>query len=95
MANGGIIGPLQTPINGNLITQFTAPGTFTPIKTTADVLVVAGGGGGGWNSGGGGAGGVVFTPAHPLPASPVSVTVGAGGSKGLAPGSAPGSQGNT
>jgi hypothetical protein len=85
MANGGIIGPLQTPINGDLITQFTAPGTFIPLKATADVLVVAGGGGGTTsNGGGGGAGGVVFTPAHPLPGSPVPVTVGAGGATGVA-----------
>jgi hypothetical protein len=43
-ANGGFIGIVNQPTS-TLTTQFTAPGTFIPKLTTANVLVVAGGGG--------------------------------------------------
>ena len=79
MANGGIIGPTTTPTLGNLITQFTSPGTFNRGVPQGDVLVVSGGGGNWINASGAGAGGVIYTPAHPLPASGVPVVVGAGG----------------
>ena len=79
MANGGIIGPVNDPIIGDVVTPFTSPGTYNPYTPQGDVLVVAGGGGGGaLNGGGGGAGGVIFTPAHPLPGSSIPITVGAG-----------------
>tara|TARA_R100000900_G_scaffold43068_1_gene35186 strand:+ start:824 stop:1783 length:960 start_codon:yes stop_codon:yes gene_type:complete len=85
MANGGIIGPVQEPTIGDVVTPFTSPGTFVAKKTqNVGLLVVAGGGGGGhrtqWNGSGGGAGGFRLFPAHPVTAGqPVSVTIGAGG----------------
>jgi len=91
MSNGGIIGPTQTPTLSNLITSFTAPGTFTKSGAnstgTATVLVVAGGGGGGGKTAasGGGAGGFRLITGQTLPASAVPVTVGGGGAGG-APG---------
>ena len=84
--NGGIIGPpnaVQTGCTSENITSFTSSGTFTAQanQTSADILVVAGGGGGGTVfGGGGGAGGLLATPNHPIPSSPVPITVGAGGS---------------
>ena len=85
MANGGIIGPVNDPTVGDVITPFTSPGTFIAKKTqNVGLLVVAGGGGGGHrtqgNGSGGGGGGVRLLPAHPVTAGqPVSVTIGAGG----------------
>ena len=69
---------------------FKASGTFTPQKAlSCDVLVVAGGGGGGTNHGGGaGAGGYRTTTSLPV-STAITVTVGAGGSKG------PGTQGSS
>jgi hypothetical protein len=66
---------------------FTSSGTFTPSQAlSVDYLVVAGGGGGGGNiSGGGGAGGFrtnVGGSPFSVTTTPISVTVGAGGSKG-------------
>ena len=78
-SNGGYIGFTQTPSLGDLITQFTSPGTFNRGAPQGAVLVVAGGGGNWNNASGSGAGGVRFQPAHPLPASSVPVVVGAGG----------------
>jgi len=55
-----LIGAAQTATLGDKITTFTSSGTFTPVKSAVDFLVVAGGGGGssrGAGSGGGGAGG--------------------------------------
>jgi len=87
MSNGGIIGPVNDPTLADFTTTFTASGTYTspglgPLE--ADYLVVAGGGGGGTRfGGGGGAGG--YRTSFPggtklsVPASPISVTVGAGG----------------
>lgn len=77
MANGGIIGPNNDVVFGKYI-SFTSPGTYTTGGcTSVDVLVVAGGGGG--SGGGGGAGGVRLISSHPIPASPIPVTVGSGG----------------
>jgi len=76
-ANGGVIGVTITPQFGKY-TTFTAPGTYTTGGcTSVDVLVVAGGGGG--SAGGGGAGGVRLISSHPIPTSPIPVTVGSGG----------------
>ena len=51
MANGGIIGPVQTSTTNSVsdkISTFNASGTFTAQATAdADFLVVAGGGGAG------------------------------------------------
>ena len=50
MANGGIIGPVQTTSRGDYQTVFTSSGNYcTPGHGpgTASVLVVSGGGGGG------------------------------------------------
>ena len=87
--NGGIIGPVNLPV-GNKITSVTSSTNFTRdgqnIPDTAPaVLVVAGGGGGQNNSGNGGAGagGFRISYNHPLPASAVPVTIGAGGAKHL------------
>jgi hypothetical protein len=67
------------------IHTFLNSGTFTPaVALSCDVLVVAGGGGGGgyYSSGGGGAGGFRTSTSFATVASPYSITVGAGGSKG-------------
>ena len=86
--NGGLIGKENLPnqTGRTKITEITSSGNFTvsPNNTTdtADaVMVVAGGGGGQNNSGGGGAGagGFRLISSHPLPASAVPVTIGAGG----------------
>jgi hypothetical protein len=61
---------------------FTSSGTFTPSFTgVVEVLVVAGGGGAGSDmGGGGGGGGVISTTSYSVTAgSPITVTVGAGG----------------
>jgi hypothetical protein len=71
-------------INAPQVQTFNANGTFTvPSGLTAvDVLVIAGGGAGGSdNGGGGGAGGLIYRPGFPItPGTPISVTVGDGGS---------------
>ena len=102
--NGGYVGPTVTTqgaVNtSESITTFNAPGTFTAINgiTQVDLLVVAGGGGSAGathNSGGcsgSGGGGMRVITSHPVPASPIAVTVGAGGSG--ATGNANGSPGN-
>ncbi len=89
MANGGIIGPINDPTKTDLLEAFTSPGTFTsPIgATTGDLLIVAGGGGSGSaQGGGGGAGGYRVLTCQSIPASGVTVTVGAGGALGNNPG---------
>ena len=72
---------------------FTASGTFTPSKgLSCDVLVVAGGGGGNTVSGvgssnrggGGGAGGLLYSASQSVN-SATTITVGAGGSRGIYP----------
>ena len=78
--NGGIIGASNVPTAANpnaLVTDITSSGCFCRTGTTATVIVVGGGGGGA--QAGGGAGGVLVTECHPLPASAVPVTIGAGG----------------
>ena len=97
MANGGIIGPVQTVTQCSVsakVTSFTSSGTLTAQATTnIDYLVVAGGGGGGYRlNGGGGAGGYRASGFGPSPlrgsSIPVvkctdyAVTVGAGGAAG-------------
>jgi len=72
---------------------FLSSGTFTPAKPlSCDVLVVAGGGGGNTVSGvgssnrggGGGAGGLLYSASQSV-SSATTVTVGAGGSRGIYP----------
>jgi len=87
MANGGIIGPVNTVFKTDKITTFTSSGTFTPrlgAAASVDYLVIAGGGSGGSDyGGGGGAGG--HRSSFPggtklnLSAGPHAVTIGAGG----------------
>jgi len=80
-----LIGAAQTLTAGTQaqqITTFNSSGTFAaqPRTTNAWVLVLAGGGGGCVGGGsGGGAGGHLEVPSHPLPLSPVPITVGGGG----------------
>jgi len=75
-------------VNGYWIHTFTASGTFTPTASIdCEYLVIAGGGGGGDDvGGGGGAGGyrtnVGGTLLSLATGSPITVTVGAGGSRG-------------
>lgn len=99
MANGGIIGPANDPVNltvsapGSAVT-FTAGGTFNPFSApadandfrTADVLVIAGGRGGGTQGGGGGGGYYQFSPAASIPGSPAPMTIGGGGQGAPGPG---------
>lgn len=72
---------------------FLSSGTFTPAKAlSCDVLVVAGGGGGNTVSGvgnsnrggGGGAGGLLYSASQSVN-SATTITVGAGGSRGIYP----------
>src|SRR5210317_1083997 len=102
MANGGIIGPANDPVNLTVsapgsVANFNSSGTFTPFSApaaaadfrTANVLAIAGGRGGGTNiGGGGGAGWVQYNPAHSIPNSAAPVTVGGGGSGGSGNGGA-------
>jgi len=100
MANGGIIGPANDPVNqtvsapGTAVT-FTSNGTFNPFSApsdatnfrTADVLVIAGGRGGATNIGGGGGGGYYqFTPGHSIPGSSAPMSIGGGGQGAPGPG---------
>jgi len=89
-AYGGIIGADNVPSPAKKVTQVNASGCFNRTMPTATVVVVAGGGGG--SQGGGGAGGVLVVACHPLPASAVPVTIGAGGADtpGQGPIGAPG-----
>ena len=82
LSNGGVIGTDNDPAAATqsaAVTTFNSSGTFTAAsRTTAcNLLVVAGGGSGAF--GGGGAGGYRAINPHPLPASAVTVTIGAGG----------------
>ena len=90
MANGGIIGPPNTAGQSYIadkVTTVTSTGCFTKASCNpaapgnATVIAVAGGGASGADAGGaGGAGGLLVTACHPLPASAVPITIGAGGS---------------
>lgn len=89
MANGGIIGPVNVPTlvtTASTVQQFLSSGTYTNPSpgniTSVSVLVVAGGGGSGGNfpsGGGGGGGGALLVPSFPVSASPITVTIGGGG----------------
>ena len=86
MANGGIIGPVNT-VNAAVpetVTTFTNSGTLTiqPSTKSIDTLIVAGGGGGGRTHGAGGGGGGYLCTTNTSVSSPVSIVVGAGGSQG-------------
>ncbi len=81
-------------------TSFTSSGTFavpSGVTSLNAVLVVAGGGGGGdRHAGGGGAGGLIFMPCYPVtPGGTITVTVGCGGSGGVAGQLSPPGRGNT
>ena len=97
MANGGIIGPTNTPSpfsQAEVITAKTATGTFTTAPLTTSVLtaVIAGGGAGGigGQGGGGGAGGLLVTPSTAVcGATPYPATIGAGGAPTAQPGHNP------
>jgi len=79
--NGGVVGPVNNPVTPEVITIFTATGTYDPgTATGVEVLLVGGGGGGGGNRGaGGGAGGVMYASSTTVPGSPATVTIGSGG----------------
>ena len=95
--NGGLIGKANKTSNGgNVVTTFTASGTFTASNNTneVDVLVLAGGGSGGASTsgsimaGGGGAGGFQDIKRQKInPGDSFAVTVGAGGAASPAPSS--------
>jgi len=83
-----------------VVTIYNSPSPWSkPASLKAVKVTVLSGGGGGAGSrtrastsqpqaggGGGGAGGFGFFPAASIPASPISVTVGAAGTAGIAPG---------
>jgi len=102
--NGGLIGKENLPnqTGRTKITEITSSGNFTisPNNTTdtADaVMVVAGGGGSQSNggNGGAGAGGFRLLYDHPLPASAVPATIGAGGANSATLGESGGDGGNS
>jgi hypothetical protein len=78
LATGGII----TNVGGYTIHTFTGSGTFTPtVSMNVDYLVVGGGGGGGvCYGGGGGGGGVLYNTSYSVTENtPITVTIGTGG----------------
>jgi hypothetical protein len=95
----GVSNVTSTPkATGGMVSQdntyyyhtFVTSGVFTPtVALSADILVVAGGGGGGMGqyantpAGGGGAGGLLGFTSQSLTTTGYSVTVGAGGTKGI------------
>jgi hypothetical protein len=85
MANGGIIGPINTTAKRKKpkVSVFTATGSITTESDTSlvNATVIAGGGAGGADrAGGGGAGGYrTFTCQPVTGSSPYAVTIGAGG----------------
>ena len=99
MANGGVIGPIQTvgstPVSARVST-FNSSGTFTAqAPSSANYLIIGGGGSGGSsNAGGGGAGGYRASGFGPSPlrgsafavvkGQSYTVTVGAGGAQSTA-----------
>jgi len=99
MANGGIIGPANDPVQLKNVTTFTssAPGghTFNPATTGIDYLIVAGSGGknpSGIGNSGTGAGGLkVSESSYATPVTPAgttgAITVGAAGGIGSQGGS--------
>ena len=91
MANGGIIGPVNSTSKKikKTIRTFSATGTFTttPEATSLKVCSAAGGGGGsGDKGGGGGAGGLKYFTDQPVCGNtPYTVTIGAGGTGSPSP----------
>ena len=84
----GLTYTTSAPAAGFCGVQFTSGtnGSWTvPVGVVnAQVLVVGGGGGGGYNTGGGGSGGqMTYTALQTFNSSPVSITVGAGGTGGV------------
>ena len=78
----GVYSGPKTASENFTVRLFTSSGIFTPSFTgIVEVLVVAGGGGAGSDmGGGGGGGGVISTTSYSVTAgSPITVTVGAGG----------------
>ena len=80
----------KTIIRDGLVFHVDPSITSQYILSEVEVLVVGGGGGGagdfgnGGGQGGGGGGGVVYRPVHSvIPGSATSITVGAGGDRGL------------
>lgn len=76
-------------VKAPVVTSFTTVGTTSwtsPVTANIRVLVVAGGGGGGqWDGGGGGAGGLIHNTSFSVSANQqYTVTVGSGGSGGVA-----------
>ena len=96
MANGGIIGPVNTTVKKKKpkVSVFTASGTLTTDSDTTKVnaTIIAGGGAGGADrAGGGGAGGYrTFSGQSVCGSTPYAVTVGAGGSGGTGNGTSGG-----
>lgn len=77
-------GTIDTSVSGYKIHKFLASGTFQcPTSKNVEVLVVAGGGAG-YAEGGfaGGGGGVIYNSSLAISTSPITVTVGAGGTSG-------------
>ena len=109
MANGGVIGPVQsigsTPVSAKVST-FNSSGTFTAqAPSSANYLIIGGGGSGGSsNGGGGGAGGYRASGFGPSPlrssafsvvkGQSYTVTVGAGGAQSNAGFGQSGNDGN-
>ena len=82
-------GGIETYLNDNteVIHTFNESGTFSLYSDVeARVLVVGGGGGGGFDCGGGGGGGGVIDETITLKAGTYLITVGKGGSQGIASG---------
>ena len=71
----------ETSAGNGAVSTFLTSGTYTPVSSNIEVLVVAGGGGGGSDmGGGGGGGGVTYNSSYAVsPGVPITVTVGNGG----------------
>jgi mucin-19 len=87
MANGGIIGPINTVVSTSIpetITAITSSGTFSVQCAPkggirpGSVLVIAGGAGGAGGSGGG-SGGLILATCQTLSTSTICATIGGGG----------------
>ena len=83
-------GTTITTVGDYVIHNFTSNGTFLVTDsslTEVEVLVVGGAGGGSSDNGGGGGGGaVLYSASKTLSSSPITVTVGNGGTGGWSPG---------
>jgi hypothetical protein len=92
----GANGSIRFNTSNNVIESYTG-GSWNPIVGySVTFLLVAGGGGGGSYAGGGGAGGLVLSGTSVTPGTSYVITVGAGGSAGLAtPGTQGGNGGNS